>query len=142
MKSAIATALFLVIGVMGMSAARQTTSGIIRISSDDLGDDTVLVTVLRAGAILKSSDCTASQMIEWENIPEGDYEVKFEAAGKQTLVKKIHVGAGDATILSAKLPTGKGVIALGGGPSIGELDARLKRLEAVLVRPPAKAQKK
>src|ERR1041385_129408 len=124
------------------SAMQAASGGTIRISNDDLGDDSVLVSVLKSGAILKSSDCTASQMIEWENIQDGDYEVKFEAAGKQSLIKRIHIGAGDSTVLSAKLPVGKGTITMGGGPSLTDLDARLKKVEAVLVKAPAKPQKK
>jgi hypothetical protein len=144
MRSTFAIAVFLLIGMIGMSVAAQNMQGSIKISNEDLGqeDASVLVSVLKAGAMLKSSDCTSNHVIDWENIPEGDYEVKFEAAGKQTVIKKIHVSAGETTTLSAKLPEGKGSVAYGGGPSILEMEVRLKKVEAALLRLQPRIQKK
>jgi hypothetical protein len=128
-------ALFAIICVMnalpGKATVQDPQSGSLRIGNDDLGseDPAILVSVTKAGSIVKSSDCTAARGISWEKIAEGDYEVRFEAPNKQKLLKRIHITAGEETVLSAKLPDGKGITALGAGPSISDLDVRLKKLE-------------
>ena len=126
------------------SAQQTAASGSIKISNEDLGpeDASVLVSVMKGGAIVKSSDCTSNHLIDWENVAEGDYEVKFEAAGKQTLIKRIHVSSGEATVLSARLPEGKGSFAVGGGPTVAEIDTRLKKVETILARMQPKVHKR
>ena len=112
----------------------QASNGSLKIGNEDLGaeDGAVLVSVTKAGAILKSSDCSSTHSISWEKVPEGDYEVRFESPSRRTVLKRIHISAGEETVLSAKLPEGNGVIGMGGGPSLTELDARVKRLESTL----------
>jgi len=134
----ITAALFAVICALitlpGRASIQEPQTGSLRIGNEDLSseDPAVLVSVTKAGTIVKSSDCSANHSISWESIAAGDYEVRFEAPNKQTLLKRIHITAGEETVLSAKLPDGKGTVGLGAGPSLSEMDARLRRLEAAV----------
>ncbi len=134
MTAALLTAICVMNALPGRATVQDPQSGSLRIGNDDLGseDPAVLVSVTKVGSIVKSSDCTAARGITWEKIAEGDYEVRFEAPNKQKLLKRIHITAGEETVLSAKLPDGKGTVMLGSGPSLSDLDARLKRLEVAV----------
>ncbi len=116
------------------NAAQTDEDGSIVIANDEMDNESpsVLVSVYHSGAMVRSSDCTATTGITWDKVPVGDYEVRFEAVGMTTVIKRVHVAAGDSVRLSAKLPPGKALVVLGGSPSLHEITARLSKLEATV----------
>jgi hypothetical protein len=98
------------------------------------------ITLYRDGKAIATKDVPfGSNGATFDKLSSGPYEVRFEALGHKTVVKRVVLRATDKSLpLWASLPKGKGTVVLGAGPSIQELAARIKKLEDDV----AKLQKK
>jgi hypothetical protein len=91
-------------------------------------DQPVTVTLYRDGKAIATRDINTRQRYQFLNLPRGNYEVHFEAPQHTTVVKKVVLEDFDSE-LTTPLAKGQGTIVLGAGPSLRELEARIKKLE-------------
>src|SRR5258706_10871816 len=54
-------------------------------------NDSVTLTLLHNGKVVAMSDYRGQIYDSWVDLEPGDYEVRCEAVGKQTLVKRLHL---------------------------------------------------
>jgi hypothetical protein len=106
--------------------------GSIRIKFPRGDDDTVTVTVFREGKALATKDVSLNAgETEFKILPLGTYEVRLECPGWKTLVRRaILTETDDTADLMPRMIKGEGTLVVGPGPSLQELEARIKKLEA------------
>lgn len=99
----------------------------------------VLVSLIANGKLLRQSESVidrwSDNVFVWDNLVPGVYDVNFEGAGLETVVKKgLIVTAGQSVHVIADIKGGKGtrVIQYSGVDPVEELKARIKKLEAEL----------
>jgi hypothetical protein len=77
--------------------------------------------------------------VEFKQLPLRTYEVRVECPGWKTVVRRVILSEMDkAQALLPKMTKGDGTVVLGSGPSLQELEDRIKKLEAALTKPQGK----
>ena len=99
----------------------------------------VAVTVLRDGKAMASRDISpdlqSGSGYVIERLPRnGSYEVHFQAPHHTTLIRKIFLEHEKRASLNPTMVKGTGTIVLGSGPSLQELEARIRQLEDVVAK--------
>lgn len=97
----------------------------------------MMVSLIEEGRVIKQSEYYPTGVIQvMQDIPPGQYEVRAEAEGAKTTVKRgIRVNPGQQTELQIQMTEGQGVRVIeygSGGMSWEELAARLEKLEATV----------
>src|ERR1043166_4567884 len=116
----LALLLFLTVPRTPSSTAQQNTAtavpkpkvGRINIDTSILGDkDSVTLTLIQRGKVLVMSDFVHSDAGDkWDDLEPGDYEVRCEAVGKQTLIKHLLVPVDGETTVAPQMLPGQGQI--------------------------------
>lgn len=88
----------------------------------------VSITVYRDGKAIVTQDLNSSVTWTLSKLERGNYEVHFEAPGFMTVVRKVVLDEYDSELRTV-LPKGKDTVTIGGGPSLRELEMRIKELE-------------
>jgi hypothetical protein len=101
-------ALLIVVGLLrGPQLARaqdNTTFGTVTIKwNGQNGPDKPFCTLFKDSKVIRTGDLDTPFGLTWEKLPEGDYEVRLEAKGYEMRVKRIHVAAGQGTVLGSTL---------------------------------------
>jgi hypothetical protein len=99
-----------------------------KIKVTNRGNVVITATLFQDGKAVRTQDTGTEGFWLAENLARGNYEVRLEAPQCMVVVKKVALFDED-TILQAELPKGTGTVVFGGGPSVQELEARIKKLE-------------
>jgi hypothetical protein len=98
--------------------------------------DFATITVFQEGKAIATKDVAINGGgAEFKKLSMGTYEVRFECPGWKTLVRQALVTETDKTAeLTPKMVKGEGTLMIGTGPSLQELDDRIKKLEAAVAK--------
>lgn len=101
------------------------------------GVGTVAVTVYRDGKAIASQDVLPNQSgtgYTIRKLARGNYEVHFQAPQHTTLIRKVVLDHEKYAYLKPTMSKGSGTIVLGSGPSLHELESRIRQLEETLAK--------
>jgi hypothetical protein len=91
----------------------------------------VTVTLSQDGKAVRTQDVPVAGTHTFGDLRRGHYEVRMEAPDAAVVIKRVALFDEDTT-LQLELPRGTGTFVLGAGPSVAELEARIKALEDAL----------
>lgn len=135
---AIAFTALLALGWPGAATSQDKASagGSIRISFQGGENDYATVTVFHDGKAVATKDVILNAgQADFKKLALGTYEIRFECPGWKTIVRRAILSDTDKTaVLTPKMVKGDGTLVLGPGPSLQELEARIKSLEAAVVK--------
>ena len=98
----------------------------------------VAVTVFREGKAIGSRDMLPNSNggagYVLDKLPDGSYEVHFQAPQHTTLIRKVVLGQERRASLSPTMVKGTGSMVLGGGPSLHDLEVRIRQLEEAVAK--------
>jgi hypothetical protein len=121
------------------SQDKEERKGVIEVLVENPASGDATVTLYQDGKAIATKELRFGGRTQFDRLSLGTYEVRFEALGHTTIAKRVLLREGDRShVVRAKLPKGTGSVVLGAGPSLQELEARIKKLEAAV----AKLQKK
>ncbi len=127
-------------GLLCRVSAQGPDSGKIELGiGDPYEDQTATVSLYHNGKLLATKEVAVNrgrrEWVKFSSLPFGTYEVRTEAPRRVTVVKKVVLRKEDKTQeLTVTLEKGKGSVVFGGGPSLEELEERIKKLEAEVAK--------
>jgi hypothetical protein len=122
---------------IGQAQEKKTELRSISVWATTPDDQPITVTVYRDGKAIATRDVTSRVETSFAKLPRGNYEVHFEAPQYTTVIKKVALEDFDSE-LKTIMAKGQGTVVFGGGPSLRELEARIKKLEEALAKPQSK----
>jgi hypothetical protein len=121
------------------SQEKKEREGVIEVWVENPVGMVATITLYGEGKAIATKDVRFGGRTTFDRLPLRAYEVRCEAPEHATVVKRVLLREGDRSqVLMTRLPKGKGSVALGAGPSLQDLEARIKKLEEAV----AKLQKK
>ena len=117
------------------SAEPRAGTGSLRLVLDGSTHGAVAITLFQHGEVVASKDQRIGLDVRFERLPVGAYEVRCESPGHKTVVKRalLTVVEPSAEVI-VEMVEGEGTTVIGAGPSLQELDARLRKLEADMAK--------
>lgn len=99
------------------------------------GGQIITTTVYREGQVLATRDQFLGNRVEFKNMPLGTLEVRCESPGHTTVIKRALLTPDDREPeVIVEMKKGEGAQSVGFGPSVHELEARIRKLEAAVAK--------